>query len=682
MATIFTELDVRGHTHDDTVSFNDLEILQGCTQVRLIRIRVWYDDYVYGIQTIYETGNRGMVVSPKRMNESHESWKLKYEEIAFNRDEWIEGFGGHHGNIIDHVKFVTNLGRSLRFGTSDGGDPFEIEIPYGKCIGALKGGYGGHLHNIGCAVIPQLPTIQYQYGLPADLRIEGTKSYGPTHDDTQIHSDVATLEASAGQHRISSLKVYYSDECVYGLCVEYEENGRMIVTKSIGGSWNREEHKQKRIYFTHDEFIKNIYGYIGSFWDLLVIETTNGDVERFGNDRDPNFNLEIEGDKVVTGISFGTGGHLHNITAHYSKRPLIRRFNAPSSSLVEYSIVSKSSGVYGATNDDTVPFNDFNKINQSNTSLRLIELTVYYYPDESVYGLRHKWSVNGQQVIGGKHRGSEYDSAWSAEKKCIHFDNNQYITRVYGRCNGHFRQLGLELNTGEVFEFGGSDGDPFEVELPEGSAVGCITGGKNGHLHNIQVWYGPKNDFNNLPAACFYLPIENRFPFSSNVGGTHGDTTHFADNVNINQQNFRIDTIKVYYNEWCVGIMSIYEVDGQYIYGEKKNMASWVNPDDRLDVSMLNMEIDEFVTKVSGYQNGTIAQLHLETNKGRTLDAGSQDGDHFEIDKVFSIINNKYIFTNFILYYIYFKSMIYNIVKSLFLIKLYYLISDFFSFSS
>ena len=24
-----------------------------------------------------------------------------------------------------------------------------------------------------------------------------------------------------------------------------------------------------------------------------------------------------------------------------------------------------------------------------------------------------------------------------------------------------------------------------------------------------------------------------------------------TDNANINQQNFRIDTIKVYYNEWC-----------------------------------------------------------------------------------------------------------------------------------
>ena len=134
----------------------------------------------------------------------------------------------------------------------------------------MKGGYGGHIHNIGCAVVPQLPTIQYQYGLPVDLKIEGTKSYGPTHADTQNHSDVDALEASVGQHRLVSLTVYYDNNCVFGLCVEYEENGKITKTKGVGSAWNREADKQKRIFFTNDEFIKNIYGYIGDYWDFLV----------------------------------------------------------------------------------------------------------------------------------------------------------------------------------------------------------------------------------------------------------------------------------------------------------------------------------------------------------------------------------------------------------------------------
>ena len=110
---------------------------------------------------------------------------------------------------------------------------------------------------------------------------------------------------------------------------------------------------------SNDEFIKNIYGYIGDYCDLLVIETTNGVVERFGDDWDPNFNLEIEADKVVTGLSFGVAGHLHNITAHYAKKPLIRRFGAISNALVDYSLVSHSSEVYGKVHEDTKAFNDF-----------------------------------------------------------------------------------------------------------------------------------------------------------------------------------------------------------------------------------------------------------------------------------------------------------------------------------
>ena len=87
METEFHDLGVKGNTHDDTEHFDDTDFLQGCKDVRLVRIRVWYDDFIYGIQTIYETSNEGMIVSPKRMNEDVESWKLKYEEIFFNRNE-------------------------------------------------------------------------------------------------------------------------------------------------------------------------------------------------------------------------------------------------------------------------------------------------------------------------------------------------------------------------------------------------------------------------------------------------------------------------------------------------------------------------------------------------------------------------------------------------------------------
>lgn len=405
----------------------------------------------------------------------------------------------------------------------------------------------------------------------------------------------------------------------------------MIKTKGIGSSWNREEHLQKRIHFTSDEFIENIYGSMGDYCDTLIIRTTNGDVERFGADRDPNFNLEIDDDQVVTGISFGIGGHLHNICAYTARRPMVRRFDPPSTALKEFSLLSQSTGVFGTVHDDSNPFNDFGLIDEKNVSTRLCKLTVYFYPNECVYGFRHKWLVNGEHVNGAKHRGHEYSSSWYSEKKSITLKNGEYIRRVYGRSGAYIDQIGFELSTGEVFEFGGSGGEPFEVEIPEGHAVGCITGGTNGHLHNLQVWHGPISDLQQTPGACFYLPIEHRFPFSTFIGATHDDTTPFADEVDTNQQNFRLDTIKVYYTDKCVGLWSIYEVDGQYIYGTK-HITSWIDDYSQVEVGVLNMEIDEFVTKISGNHGNQIERIQFETNKGRVMEAGhDQGGSYFEV---------------------------------------------------
>ena len=258
--------------------------------------------------------------------------------------------------------------------------------------------------------------------------------------------------------------------------------------KGIGNAWNREADKQKRIFFTNDEFIKNIYGYIGDYCDYLVIETTNGDVEKFGHEREINFNFEIPADKVVTGISFGIGGHLHNLTAHYAKRPLIRKFNTITNGSAEYSIVSKCTGVQGKVHEDTVPFSDLGLIDQSNPSLKLAVLTVYYNPEGGIFGFKHIWSLNGQKLEADRHRGSSYDDVFGGcDKRNIKLTKGQYITRVYGRSGDYLDQIWFELSTGEIIELGGEGGDPFDLEIPAGSAVGCITGGIGGHLHKLLI---------------------------------------------------------------------------------------------------------------------------------------------------------------------------------------------------
>lgn len=174
----------------------------------------------------------------------------------------------------------------------------------------------------------------------------------------------------------------------------------------------------------------------------MVIETTNGDVEKFGHEREINFNFEIPADKVVTGISFGIGGHLHNLTAHYAKRPLIRKFNTITNGSAEYSIVSKCTGVQGKVHEDTVPFSDLGLIDQSNPSLKLAVLTVYYNPSGGIFGFKHIWSLNGQKLEADRHRGSSYDDVFGGcDKRNIKLGKGQYITRVYGRSGDYLDQI-------------------------------------------------------------------------------------------------------------------------------------------------------------------------------------------------------------------------------------------------
>jgi hypothetical protein len=630
METEFNDLGVRGNSHDDTVEFDDVELLEGCQNVRLVRIRVWYDDYIYGLQTIYESSNNGMIVSPKRMNDDVESWKLQYEEIFFNRNENITKLYGKNGAIIDSVTFETNQGRELRFGGSGGGDDFDIEIPEGNAVGALKGGYGGHLHNIGCSIIPTATPLQYQYTYNSGQRVENQISAGPTHDDTEDHNDVEFLEGTKGQHRITSIVVYFSEDFVHGLIINYEEAGREIKTRGIGGDWDREEHKYKKLIFSSDEWIKNISGSIGNVCDLLIFETTKGRVEKFGNEeKEETFNFEIPEGNVISGLSFGTGGHIHNLTAYYGPEPIIFRFEQPPAVNTQYSLLSNSSSIRGNVHDETKPFDDWEKVSADNINTRIKKVTVYYDEDKTVYGFRLKWNVNEEEVEGDKHRGSKYDG-WvkNGDKKSFSLKYGEYITRVYGRNGACIDRLCFELNTGDIHEFGGDGGDSeFDCEIPEGHALGALTGGFGETLHNVQAWYGKINSTAQSQGAVYIMPNDNRFPHECDINGLHPESVEFKDEgVDFNAMNYRIDTVKIYYTNLVVGIQVIYEVDGQYIYGEK-HMASGVS-EEEVKVEMLNMEIDEFITHVSARTGALIDHITIRTNKDREISAGGDGGEN------------------------------------------------------
>ena len=133
------------------------------------------------------------------------------------------------------------------------------------------------------------------------------------------------------------------------------------------------------------------------------------------------------------------------------------------------------------------------------------------------------------KVKGGKYRGSSYDDD-NPQKKKIKLSAGEYITRVYGRAGSRIDQICFETSEGDVYEFGSAGGGvEFDAGIPPGYAVGALTGGTNGHLHNFTVWFGKINKAGQgLPMVQYYT-LENRFPNDFTCGGTHGDTEEFSD---------------------------------------------------------------------------------------------------------------------------------------------------------
>ena len=225
--------------------------------------------------------------------------------------------------------------------------------------------------------------------------------------------------------------------------MKYLESGDEIQTKGVGNEWNHEDHKFKKVNLASDEWITNLCGYFGNVCDFLAIETTKGRTEKFGNlEKDPNFNFEIPEGDVVSGLSFGIGGHLHNITAYYGKEPHIFKFEKQPQANVQYCLLQNSTDVMGPTHDDTAAFDDWDKLDTSIINTRIRKVIVFFDEGKVVYGFKLKWSVNEEEVEGEKHRGSEYDGWVSdGDKASFKLKYGQYIVRVYGKVEDQIKKL-------------------------------------------------------------------------------------------------------------------------------------------------------------------------------------------------------------------------------------------------
>ena len=124
---------------------------------KITSLVVFSTNMVHGIKVQYSVnGNPGPV--QKHFNKK-EIKKCKKDKLKLDPDEFITYFGGRTGNVIDHISIRTSKGKSIEAG-GPGGNPFDFGVPQGYTVGALKGGFGGHIHNIGIVPVP------IQYALP------------------------------------------------------------------------------------------------------------------------------------------------------------------------------------------------------------------------------------------------------------------------------------------------------------------------------------------------------------------------------------------------------------------------------------------------------------------------------------------------------------------------------------
>ena len=118
--------------------------------------------------------------------------------------------------------------------------------------------------------------------------------------------------------------------------------------------------------------------------------------------------------------------------------------------------------------------------------------SVKIYANEMVIGIQCTYEINGQSIKGEKFFGSSKDlDDTEYEVKILNLDIDEFIVSVSGRSGSLIDKIRFVTNKGRELEAGGEGGSEFDSEIPEGTCVGYISGGRNGDLHNLKFLTGP-----------------------------------------------------------------------------------------------------------------------------------------------------------------------------------------------
>jgi hypothetical protein len=243
------------------------------------------------------------------MGTSHLHPGVKQSCIDLESDEFLVTFFGKNGDIFDNVGFKTNKGRSFEFGGS-GGNPFKSHAPFGKHFAVLKGGYGGHIHNLDLHVEP----IFQMTGNFSDSEFKR----GKTHGDTVRFSDDSALNKyPSSSYKIWKFTVYHDGKFVFGWKADYFVFGPNCVVEGprhLGNQWTGG--KEECVELGPDEYIIKVFGRNGDIMDNFGFATNKGRKFDFGGSGGDPFEVNAPKGHHFGTLAGGLGGHVHNIDFH------------------------------------------------------------------------------------------------------------------------------------------------------------------------------------------------------------------------------------------------------------------------------------------------------------------------------------------------------------------------------
>jgi hypothetical protein len=145
----FDQEFMHGNEQEDTVNMEyNIDIMGENHAIR--SITVYSDHYVHGFQIDYCRDNVVQRSFPF-LGREFASQEPQEQTLYLRKGEFLTYVGGRAGDVIDQLVLRTSKGQELIAG-GNGGEEFDMEVPEGHDVGAIKGGLGGHLHNISIMV--------------------------------------------------------------------------------------------------------------------------------------------------------------------------------------------------------------------------------------------------------------------------------------------------------------------------------------------------------------------------------------------------------------------------------------------------------------------------------------------------------------------------------------------------